>query len=233
MIKAIIVEDSELARIELVNLLSTNKAISIEGTAENGADAIKLINETNPDLIFLDIHLPDMDGFELLNEINAIPQVIFTTAYDEYAIKSFEYNAVDYLLKPIKSNRLIQAIEKVQLEVAEKPIFSIQNSIFIKDSDKYSIAQLKDVELFHTEGNYTKVFYKDQSPLLHKALNQIERRLDSNFFFRINRQEIVNIQHIVTVDKWFKGKLKLTLTSGKSVEVSDRQSVKFKHMLSF
>ncbi|MFK8037424.1 MAG: LytR/AlgR family response regulator transcription factor [Crocinitomicaceae bacterium] len=233
MIKSIIVEDSELARIELTNLLSQNKLISIEGAAENGKEAIQLINKINPDLVFMDIHLPDMDGFEVLNTIHHIPQIIFTTAYDEYAIKSFEYNTLDYLLKPVKIERLNEAIKKAEKDIVEKPKRSIENSIFIKDSDKYSIAKLKDVQLFHTEGNYTKIFFNDQSPLLHKSLNQIENRLDPEFFFRINRQEIINIQHIVKVDKWFKGKLKLTLTSGKEVEVSDRQSVKLKQLLSF
>lgn len=233
MIKSVIVEDSELARIELINLLSQNKLISIEGIAENGVEAIQLINKIEPDLIFLDIHLPDMDAFEVLNTIHNIPQIIFTTAYDEYAVKSFDYNTLDYLLKPIKKSRLNEAIQKAETDMVKKPILSVTNSIFIKDSDRYAIAPLKDVQLFHTEGNYTKVFYRDQSPLLHKPLNQIEKRLDPNFFFKINRQEIVNIQHIVKIDKWFKGKLKLTLTNGTEVEVSDRQSVKFKQMLSF
>lgn len=233
MIKSIIVEDSELARIELANLLSQNKSISIEGVAENGEDAIELINKINPDLIFLDIHLPDMDAFELLNSIQDIPQIIFTTAYDEYAMQSFDYNTLDYLLKPIKKERLNEAILKAQTNIIKKPMFSLDSSIFIKDSDRYAIAKLRDIELFHTEGNYTKVFYNNLSPLLHKSLNHIESRLDSNFFFRINRQEIVNIQHIVKIDKWFKGKLKLTLTNGMEAEVSDRQSVKFKQMLSF
>lgn len=232
MIKVIIVEDSELARIELINLLSKHPSIHIEASAENGTEAINLINQIQPDLVFMDIHLPDMDGFEILNEINTIPPVIFTTAYDEYAIKSFEYNALDYLLKPIKADRLALAIQKIQTETDQKPELGLDDSIFIKDTDHYAIAKLKDIELFHTEGNYTKVYYQDQSPLLHKSLNQIERRLDSKFFFRINRQEIVNIQHITKVDKWFKGKLRLTLSSGQTVEVSDRQSVKLKQFLS-
>ena len=233
MIKSIIVEDSELARIELTHFLSGLKEIEIIASASTGAEAIQLINDLRPDLIFLDIHLPDMNGFEMLNEVFVTPQIIFTTAYDEYAIKSFEVSAIDYLLKPIRASRLQAAIEKVEARISEKPQLSLQNSIFIKDSENYFIAKLKDVELFHTDGNYTKVCFNSESPLLHKSLNQIERQLDSAFFFRINRQQIVNIQHIVHVEKWFKGKLKLQLTSGKEVEVSERQSVKLKQQLSF
>jgi len=233
MIKSIIVEDSELAQIELVNLLKSNSQIEVIGIAENGSKAIQLINDLNPDLVFMDIHLPDMDGFEVLNEINVLPQIIFTTAYDEYAIKSFDFNTIDYLLKPIKASRLTKAIDKIKSTEKDKPTLTIDNSIFIKDSDNYYIAQLKDIELFHTEGNYTKIFFNDKKPLLHKPLNKIEQRLDPNLFFRINRQEIININHIKKVDKWFKGKLKLTLTNGLEVEVSDRQSVKLKQLLSF
>lgn len=231
MIRAIIIEDSELAQIELENLLSKNEKITLVGKADDAASGIKLINSEAPDLIFLDIHLPDMNGFEMLNEISQSPKVIFTTAYDEYAVKSFDYNTIDYLLKPIKEDRLERAISKIVLE--DQPVFSLDNSIFIKDSDRYYIAQLKDVELFHTEGNYTKVFYKDERPLLHKPLNVIEERLDTNFFFRANRQDIINIQHIVHVEKWFKGKLKLRMKCGQEVEVSERKSVKLKEILSF
>ena len=233
MIKSIIVEDSKLAQIELVNLLKSNKQIEVVGIAENGAKAVEMINNLNPDLVFMDIHLPDMDGFEVLNEINVLPQVIFTTAYDEYAIKSFDFNTIDYLLKPIKKERLSKAIDKIKSTEKEKPNLTIENSIFIKDSDNYYIAQLKDIELFHTEGNYTKIFFKDKKPLLHKPLNKIEQRLDPAIFIRINRQEIINVNHITKVDRWFKGKLKLTLTNGTEVEVSDRQSVKLKQLLSF
>lgn len=230
--RAIIVEDSKLARVELINLLKNHPEIKILAEAENGEQAIQLINEHQPDLIFLDIHLPDMDGFEVLNSVSVLPNVIFTTAYDEYAIKSFEYNTIDYLLKPIRDSRLVAALNKVKIDKEEQKPLNLENSIFINDGHNYYIAHLNEVELFHTEGNYTKVFFKDQSPLLNRSLNQLEERLDSNVFVRVNRQEIVNIKHIVHVEKWFKGKLKLTLTSGKDVEVSERQSVHLKRMLS-
>lgn len=230
--RTIIVEDSKLARVELINLLKNHPEIKILAEAENGEQAIQLINEHQPDLIFLDIHLPDMDGFEVLNSVSVLPNVIFTTAYDEYAIKSFEYNTIDYLLKPIRDSRLVAALNKVKIDKEEQKPLNLENSIFINDGHNYYIAHLNEVELFHTEGNYTKVFFKDQSPLFNRSLNQLEERLDSTVFVRVNRQEIVNIKHIVRVEKWFKGKLKLTLTSGKDVEVSERQSVHLKRMLS-
>lgn len=230
--RVIIVEDSELGRAELINLLKAHPDIEILAEAESGTQAIRLINEHRPDLIFLDIHLPDMDGFEVLNSITVLPYVIFTTAYDEYALQSFEYNTIDYLVKPIRGNRLLAALNKVKLKKEEQKPLTLENSIFISDANNYYIAHLTEVELFHTEGNYTQVFFKGNSPLLNRSLNQLEERLDPAVFVRINRQEIINIRHITHVEKWFKGKLKLTLTSGKQVEVSDRQSVHLKRMLS-
>ncbi|WP_027418188.1 LytR/AlgR family response regulator transcription factor [Crocinitomix catalasitica] len=233
MINAILIEDSKLARLELVNLIQNSERINLIGEATNGAEAIAMINSKNPDLIFLDIHLPDMNGFDVLNEINTIPSIIFTTAYDEYAVKSFEYNTLDYLLKPIKKDRFQQAIEKIVTEKEETSLLTTEQSIFIKDSEKVYIAKLADVSLFETEGNYTKVFFKDKSPLLHKSMNQIESRLDKDVFFRVNRQQLINIHHIVDVNLWFKGKLKLRLTNNQEIEVSERQSIALKRFLSF
>ncbi len=234
MIRAIIIEDSTLAQAELVNQLSSISNIEIIGQAYDGATAIQLIKDLQPHLLFLDIDLPDMTGFEMLNELDVLPQIIFTTAYDEYALKSFEVNPVDYLLKPIKKERLVQAVEKISIQKQEAgKTWSLQHSIFIKDGDFCDIVRLEHVQLFHTEGNYTKVHYQNRSPLLHKALSAIEARLDPDFFFRINRQEIININHIIKADKWFKGKLKLKLNNGIEVEVSERQSVKLKQQLSF
>ncbi len=230
--RVIIVEDSKLARIELVDLLKNQSEIEILAEAENGQQAIQLINQYQPDLIFLDIHLPDMNGFEVLNTISVIPKVIFTTAYDEYAIKSFDYNTIDYLLKPIRESRLLTALSKIKIEKETQKLLTLTDTIFINDGQEYYIARLDEIELFHTEGNYTKVIFKDKAPLFNKSLNQIEERLDSGVFVRVNRQEIVNIRHIARVEKWFKGKLKLTLTGGKTVEVSERQSVYLKRLLS-
>ncbi|MBD0405442.1 LytTR family DNA-binding domain-containing protein [Flammeovirga sp. EKP202] len=230
--KTLIVEDSHLARLELKHLLKKHKEIEVLAEADTGEEAIKLINALNPDLIFLDIHLPDMDGFKVLNTINQIPNIIFTTAYDQYAIKSFDYNTIDYLLKPITQERLNTAIQKIRIEEEDHQELSLENSIFIKDSDQCFVTKLSDVSLFETEGNYTKVYFNDQSPLLHKSLNQIESRLDKKFFFRVNRQQLINVNHIKDIDTWFKGKLQLTLTCGSDVEVSERQSVAFKRLLS-
>lgn len=233
MIKTILVEDSELARIEMRNLLSHLDAVTMVGEATNGQEAISLVQSTSPDLILLDIHLPDMDGFQVLNEIDSTPQVIFTTAYDEHAVKSFDYNTIDYLLKPIKLARLQKAIAKIQVEEEEKPAFNLDNTIFIKGNDEFHIVQLRDIALFSTDGNYTKAFFKDEVQLIHKSLQQIEKRLDPMYFFRINRNQLINLNQIAQADKWFKGKLMLTLSNGEKVEVSERQSVKLKQRLSF
>jgi len=232
MIKTVVVEDSELARMEMQHLLSRLDTISVVGEAKNGKEAIELIESLLPDLILLDIHLPDMDGFQVLNEISTTPPVVFTTAYDEHAVKSFDYNTIDYLLKPIKFSRLQKAVAKIQIE-EEKPPFSLDNPIFIKGDDQFHIVQLKEIALFSTEGNYTKVYFKNQTQLIHKSLHQIEKRLDPLHFFRTNRNQLISLNHIVQADKWFKGKLMLTLSNGEKVEVSERQSVKLKQRLSF
>ena len=233
MIRAIIVEDSELARLELRELLAGFSFVEVVAEASSGNSAIELINAHNPELVFLDINLPDIDGFGILDAIKFVPQIIFTTAYDEYAIQSFEYNTADYLLKPIKPDRLRTALDKVRKQLPDASHLSLDNRIFIKDNQTFYITFLRDISLFHTEGNYTKVYFKDKSPLMHKSLNQIESGLDPAFFFRINRQQIVNINHIVSIDVWFKGKLKLLLSCNNEVEVSERQSVKLKQKLSF
>ena len=140
-ITAIIVEDSRLARNELKDLLKEIPEVEIIAEAENADVAFELISSQNPDLIFLDIQLPGKDGFQLLEMLENVPMVVFTTAFDEFAIKSFEYNTLDYLMKPINSKRLSQAIEKVKLKLAEKTEkkdkkLDLEDQIFIKDGEK-------------------------------------------------------------------------------------------------
>ena len=236
-IKAVIVEDSRLARKELKLLLNDYDHIEIIGEAENVDDAYELINSDFPDLLFLDINMPEKDGFALLERLDEIPTVIFTTAYDEYAIKSFEYNAFDYLLKPINKSRLQKTIDKLQItENSEKEVTNLltpTSQVFLKDGEDCWMVAIQEITLFEIVGNYTRVYFKDKKPLIYKSLNKIESRLPLNYFFRVNRQQIVNLKHIVNVTPWFNGKLKFTMKNDIEVEVSRRQSVKFKQELEF
>ena len=241
-IKAVIVEDSRLARNELKALLESHPDIELIGEAENVDEGFALIEEIRPDLLFLDINMPEKDGFELLEMLEEVPITIFTTAFDEYAIKSFEYNALDYLLKPISEDRFAQALTKVraQIEKVGQPeeaenTSRLQNhsQIFIKDGEACWLVRIEDIQLFEIVGNYTRVYFKENSPLLYKSLQQIEEKLPEAQFFRANRQQIVNTEYVQGIVPWFNGKLKLTLTNGQEVEVSRRQSSLFKDKMSF
>ena len=234
--KAIIIEDSRLARNELKNLLKAHPEIEIIAEAVNANEALVAITKHQPDLIFLDIQMPGKNGFELLEELDAIPLVIFTTAYDEYAVKSFEYNALDYLLKPIKAERLAIAIKKViqtNKPTTKQETLTENKQVFVKDGEKCWMVKLADVRLFEIHGNYTRIFFEKNKPLILKSLNYMEARLDTSQFFRINRQQIINLKWVEKIEPWFNGKLKVNLRDGEEVEVSRRQAVKFREILSF
>jgi two-component system LytT family response regulator len=236
-IKVIIVEDSRLARNELKELIKQHPELEVIAEAENVDKAYELIIQLHPQLLFLDINMPEKDGFALLEMLEDVPVVVFTTAFDEYAIKSFEYNALDYLLKPINQKRFADAVEKVKDKIKVEEAATVQylnenSQIFIKDGEKCWLVKVADIYLFEIVGNYTRVYFNDCKPLIYKSLNQIEDRLPHNLFFRANRQQIVNLQYIKNVDNWFNGKLKATLLSGAEVEISRRQSALFKDMLS-
>ncbi|MCL6295664.1 LytR/AlgR family response regulator transcription factor [Jejuia spongiicola] len=240
-LKAVIVEDSRLARNELKELIKAHKEIELLGEAENVDEGFKLITNTKPDLLFLDINMPEKDGFELLEMLDDVPLTVFTTAFDEYAIKSFEYNAFDYLLKPINQKRFSKSIEKVvekfSNSIATKSknedALSIDKQIFIKDGEKCWLVKIHDISLFEIVGNYTRVFFESNKPLIYKSLAQIEERLPNDVFFRANRQQIININHVKKVVSWFNGKLKIEMNSGEEIEISRRQSYIFKEQLSF
>jgi len=238
-IKAVIVEDSRLARNELKELLKPHTNIELIGEAENVDMGFELIQNTRPDLLFLDINMPEKDGFELLELLDEVPITIFTTAFDEYAIKSFEYNALDYLLKPNNQKRFDRAIEKVRDQLEGKGIepqtqsLTASSQIFIKDGEKCWLVKIGEISHFEIVGNYSRVFFNDERLMLYKSLNQIEEKLPDTNFFRVNRQQIVNTNFIKNVVPWFNGKLKLTMQNGDEVEVSRRQSYLFKDKMSF
>lgn len=235
--KAIIVEDSRLARNELKTLLKAHPAIEIIGEAVNGHEALTLIPELEPDLLFLDIQMPGMDGFELLEQLDQVPLVVFTTAYDQYAIKSFEFNTLDYLLKPIHPDRLALTIKRVEEKFIENShphsLMDGNHQIFVKDGEQCWIVKLERIRLMEIYGNYTRIYFENHKPMVLKSLNYLETRLDPKTFFRANRQQMVNLKWIDRLDPWLNGKLKITLKNGEEVEVSRRQSTKLRTLLSF
>lgn len=232
-------EDSRLARNELKELIKLHDDLELVGEAANVDDGVELIEKESPDLLFLDINMPEKDGFDLLELLDEVPITVFTTAYDEYAIKSFEYNALDYLLKPVSNKRFDMALEKVREKMSHRSNESAattkltkQSQIFIKDGESCWLVKISDISMFEIVGNYTRVFFDDKRPMLYKSLNQVEEKLPEDSFFRANRQQIVNTDYIENVVPWFNGKLKLTMKNGEEVEVSRRQSYIFKDKMS-
>lgn len=233
-----IIDDERLARQELREMLANYKQVNILAEFDNSEEAIEAINSEKPDLIFLDIHMPGKDGFALLQSLNYVPNVIFVTAYDEYALKAFEVSALDYLVKPVEQARLKAAIEKIELLLVANPsasnndLLDENDQVFVKDGEKCWFVQLKDIRLFESEGNYVRVYFENYKPLILKSLNNLSERLNEKNFFRASRKHIVNLKWIDKIENWFNGGLMVTLKDGTKVEVSRRQSAKFKEMLS-
>jgi len=183
--------------------------------------------------------MPGKTGFEMLEELDSVPTVIFTTAYDEYALKAFEYNALDYLLKPIEPKRLEETVnklvEKKRKKTArdlDKEILLESDQVFVKDGERCWFVKLENVRLFESEGNYVRIYFADNKPLILRTLNYLDERLDNKTFFRANRKHIVNLKWIDSIEPWLNGGLLVKLKDGQKIEVSRRQAIKFKDMLS-
>jgi two-component system, LytTR family, response regulator len=242
MIRAIVIDDERLARQELKNLLQSFDNIQIVAESGKPEEALDLIERENPDLIFLDIQMPGMTCFELLDELEGkAPEVIFVTAYDEYALKAFEVNALDYLMKPVEESRLQESIDKIAKRIEKKKSeehvrandgkLELHDQVFLKDGEKCWFVELEKIRLFESEGNYVRVYFDESRPLILKSLNALTDRLSEKFFFRASRKHIVNLRWIEKVETWFNGGLLVILKDGTKVEVSRRQSVKLKEMM--
>lgn len=242
-VRTIIIDDERLARNELRRLLQEFGEIEVIDEAANAQEGIEKIEKHNPDLIFLDIQMPGKSGFDLLEELERAPKVIFTTAYDEFALKAFEVNALDYLLKPVEPKRLADAIQKVHQDESREiapnnntllrtGLLNDEDQVFVKDGERCWFVKLNEIRLFESVGNYAKVFFGPNKPLILKSLNSLEERLDDKVFFRANRKHIINMRWIEKIEPYFNGGLLLELKGGEKIEVSRRQTVKFKEMMS-
>jgi len=254
-LRAIIVEDSRLARLELRALLKLHPEVDIIDEAKNIEIAQEKIETLNPDLIFLDINMPNGNGFELLERLTHCPYVIFTTAYSEFALKAFEVNALDYLVKPIHPKRLAAAIEKLKQRIIEvtqsnlnqqngenstiapeksesEPPVAIEHKIFVKDGEQCWLIDVAKIRYFESCGNYAKIYFETHKPMIYKSLNLIEQRLNPNIFIRTNRQFIVNTHFIRAIETSGNSGLVLTMEDGKEIDVSRRHTNTFKQLLS-
>lgn len=246
--KTIIVEDSRLARSELRELLKEHPQLQLVAESGKPEEAIELINNHQPDLLFMDINMPGKNGFDVLESIAGNPRVIFTTAYADYAIKSFDYNTVDYLLKPISPERLARALEKIASDptrddgagstdytdtpVQQESKLDMESRIFIKDGDNCHLVALTNIDRFESCGNYTQVFFDGGKAFVYRALGKIEERLPEKAFFRASRQHIVNLRCVKDIEPWVNGGYRLTLENGEEIAVSRRHASRLKELLS-
>lgn len=235
--KTLVVEDSRVAREGLIRMLKEYPMLDIIGEADHPTTALQLIEQAHPEVIFLDIHMPGESGIELLEKLDYNPRIIFTTAYSEYAIKSFDFHTIDYLLKPISHERLSQAITKLQLssekpQSAPKQPLEMNHKIFLKDGDNCHLVTLESIRYFESCKNHVRIFFNDKSAFIKKPLNQIEERLPQKFFFRANRQYIVNLQAICAIEEGIHDGYLVTMDDDVEIEISRRQAIDLKSLLS-
>ncbi len=224
-IRYIVIDDERLARAEMKLMMQKFTDFVFVGEASNASEAEKLVIQLRPGLIFLDIQMPEKSGFDLLSTLDQIPAVIFTTAFEQYAVKAFDLNALDYLLKPIRQERLQKAIEKIKASHDDK---KTNSHLLIKEGEKIHFLKTANIYLIESIGNYVRIYFDDEKVFFKRSLKQLEKILDSNLFFRINRSRIINVSFIQKMDQLQKGRLALTLKNGETLIASNRQSAAFK-----
>jgi two-component system, LytTR family, response regulator len=236
--KALLVDDERLARNELRRLLAAHPGITVAGEAVDVPEALEKVAALKPDLLFLDVQMPGENGFTLLEQLEPpLPQVIFTTAYDEFAVKAFEFSALDYLLKPVDPNRLAAALEKLAPR-AEEPTdgrrerLTLEDKVFVREGDRCWFVPVKSIRLLESEGNYTRVHFDEHKPQLFRSLTAMEERLEPKHFFRANRKQVINLAWVEGIEPWFSGGLLVRLKGGIKVELSRRQAQDFRERMS-
>ncbi len=240
--KALLIDDERLARSELRRLLAAHPEIEIAGEAADADAARARIAELKPDLLFLDVQMPGEDGFALLESLEPpLPHVIFATAFDEFAVKAFEFNALDYLLKPVDPARLTAALAKLT-QSADAAVggegavrtdrLHAHDKVFVRQGEQCWFVEVRTIRLLESEGNYTRVHFDGAQPLLFRSLNAMEERLDPRMFFRANRRQVVNLEWIDKIEPWFSGGLLVHIKGGPRVELSRRQAQAFREQMS-
>lgn len=224
-IRTIIVDDEPGARLELVRMLKDYPQIRVLAEASNADEAEELIQLLKPELIFLDIQMPGRSGFELLQDLDFLPIVVFVTAYDQYALKAFEVAALDYLMKPIREERFAKAMNQVM----ERCSGQEESSVFVKSKDRHYLVKWSSVYLIESMDNYARLYFGNEEVLLKTSLNRLEEKLDKSLFFRANRSQLFNLNHIEAILPEGSG-MTVALSNGKLLRISERQAVKFKNL---
>lgn len=247
-LKTVIVDDERLARQELKRMLKKFSQVEVVGEFGDPEEAVEFLNDSQIDLVFLDIEMPEVNGFDLLDKLEPpLPYVVFATAFNEFATKAFEVNALDYILKPIEEDRLSDAVSRAESACRERSVAASENEkgesadhsrltrhdrVYVREGDRCWFVALKEISLFESQGNYTVVQFNGEKPLLLRSLTAMSERLDPEVFFRANRSQIINLDFVDKVQPWFSNSLKVTLIDGVEVEMSRRQSKAFREMTS-
>ncbi|MES1190191.1 MAG: response regulator [Steroidobacter sp.] len=233
--KTLIVDDSRLARAELIELLKVHQDVEVIAEAADVRSAVHAIEENRIELVLLDIHLPDGNGFDVLEKSERTPAVIFTTAYEQHAVRAFEFNALDYLLKPVTPERLAAALQKVIVGKSPVPQRTMdqESQIFIRDGERCHFVKLRDIYLVNVDGNYVRVFFGEQKAFLSRSLSYVENKLAGLPFFRANRQQLINLEFVQSIEPAVGDGLEVTLKNSTTVEVSRRQAKELKERLEF
>ncbi|MBN1986234.1 MAG: LytTR family transcriptional regulator DNA-binding domain-containing protein [Prolixibacteraceae bacterium] len=242
----VIVEDEELARNLLKSFLKTMDNIEMVGECENGFEGVKVINELKPDLVFLDIQMPKITGFEMLELLEHKPQIIFATAYDQYALKAFEYNAADYLLKPYSKDRLAEAVDKVverirtegtTSDIADKisdyPREEYLDRIVVKDRHKIHISPVDQVRYIESMDDYVMIYTTEGRFMKQKTMKYFENALNPKDFIRIHRSYIVKVDEISEIQQYEKESYIVILHDKTKLKVSKTGYKNLKEVLNF
>ncbi|MEM9000400.1 MAG: LytTR family DNA-binding domain-containing protein [Bacteroidota bacterium] len=236
-IKTLIVDDEVLAREKLALFLQEENDFEIVGQCTNGIEVLKMLDQAYPDLLFLDIQMPEMDGMELLRNIDVqkIPCIILVTAYDNYAIKAFEYHALDYLLKPFDRERFLMTIKRIREQMllygkeghntqllsylkASLPNQKYMEKVVVKDGGKIFFVKTKDIEWVESAGNYLKLHVGKSVHMIRETMNAFEKKLNPQVFVRVHRSSLINIDTIHNLESWGNTEFTITLTSGDKVQ---------------
>lgn len=237
-LRVLIVDDTRLARQELRTLLAELPDIECVGEADDVPAAQAAIAKLQPDLVLLDIQMPSGTGFDVLEGIDRAPLVVFTTAYDHYAVRAFEANALDYLVKPVVPERLAAAIARARVrhattETDEAPrgTLGADDQVFLREGERCWFVALHEISRIVVDGNYARVWFRDEKAMLPRSLSALEARLDPALFFRANRNTLVNLRMVKNIDLAVGEGYDLTLKDGSVVEVSRRQARELRERL--
>jgi two-component system, LytTR family, response regulator len=221
-LRAVIVDDEELARAYLREMLQSHPEIDLVAECANGFEAVKAVNDLSPDLLFLDVQMPKLDGFEVLELIDADPAVIFVTAYDQYAMRAFDAQAIDYLLKPFSAERFERALERAQMRTGKKqpPAPRQVDRIVVRDGAKIHVIPLDKLDYAEAQDDYVALHSAGKSYLKQQPIGALEAALDAARFVRIHRSVIVNLERVARIEPYAKDSRVAILADGTRLPVS-------------